>query len=200
MPSDTLHGMPSGSRNGFWKGGRIVDPRGYVLIRVGIGHHLADCRGYAYEHRLVAERKLHRRLRPGELAHHKNEKKSDNRPSNIEIKPSIWHHLVEHRRGGKAKRLPGEANPLVACACGCGQTFRRYDRANRERKYLSGHNRQPAPTRSAILRILRRAMQRGEIIRRVGLPKNAVVVCLSKMKRQGLIVQLKRGVWRRSNG
>lgn len=41
-------------RNGNWRGGRVVDPRGYVLIRVGVGHPLADVRGYAYEHRLIA--------------------------------------------------------------------------------------------------------------------------------------------------
>lgn len=30
----------------------MVEPRGYVLVFVGKNHHLADCRGYAYEHRI----------------------------------------------------------------------------------------------------------------------------------------------------
>ena len=47
-----------GEVNGQWKGGRTVASNGYILIRVGKEHHLADVRGYAYEHRLIAETKL----------------------------------------------------------------------------------------------------------------------------------------------
>ena len=59
-----------GDKNGMWRGGRTVASNGYVLVRVGIGHHLADVRGYAYEHRLVAEAKFGRRLLRGEVVHH----------------------------------------------------------------------------------------------------------------------------------
>lgn len=41
-----------------WKGGRSIASNGYMLVRVGLSHHLADVRGYAYEHRLVAEQKI----------------------------------------------------------------------------------------------------------------------------------------------
>lgn len=51
-----------GSLNANWRGGRSIASNGYVLIRVGTGHHLADVRGYAYEHRVVAENSLGRRL------------------------------------------------------------------------------------------------------------------------------------------
>lgn len=51
-----------GPENYMWKGGRAVTSHGYVLIRVGAEHHLADVRDYAYEHRLVAAEKLGRRL------------------------------------------------------------------------------------------------------------------------------------------
>lgn len=54
-----------GSANPNWRGGRSVTEHGYVIIHVGIKHHLADVRGYAYEHRLVAEKKVGRRLRKG---------------------------------------------------------------------------------------------------------------------------------------
>lgn len=47
----------TGEKNGLWKGGRSVASNGYVLIRVGVDHPLADVRGYAYEHRVVAEQK-----------------------------------------------------------------------------------------------------------------------------------------------
>jgi hypothetical protein len=33
--------------NSNWKGGRLIASNGYVLVRVGIGHHLADVRGAA---------------------------------------------------------------------------------------------------------------------------------------------------------
>jgi hypothetical protein len=33
-----------GARNPNWKGGRLVASNGYVLVRVGVGHHLADVR------------------------------------------------------------------------------------------------------------------------------------------------------------
>lgn len=57
----------------------VVDPRGYVLVYVGKKHHLADVRGYAYQHRLEAEKQLGRRLRKGEEVHHKRST-SDNSP------------------------------------------------------------------------------------------------------------------------
>lgn len=125
--------------NPNWKGGRVVDPRGYVLIRVGVGHHLADVRGYAYEHRLKAEEALGRRLRQDEEVHHDDEIKGNNTPSNLEPLTSL-EHGVRHRRGGKAAQMPGEPNITVLCACGCGAEFARYDHQRRERRFLPSHN------------------------------------------------------------
>jgi hypothetical protein len=36
--------------------------------------------------------------------------------------------------------MPGERNRLIACACGCGTSFRKFDEENRPRKFVSGHN------------------------------------------------------------
>lgn len=127
-------------RNNNWKGGRSVASNGYVLIKVAPGHHLADVRGYAYEHRVVAERTIGRRLRRGELVHHVNGIKTDNRPENLVVEPSIAHHRVEHRKPNSRLRLPDQANPTVACACGCGATFAQFDSVGRPRRYVSGHN------------------------------------------------------------
>ena len=44
-------------------------------------------------HRVVAERKIGRKIRPGEHVHHKNENKLDNRPSNLEVLSA-----ADHRR------------------------------------------------------------------------------------------------------
>ena len=126
--------------NNNWRGGKTVASHGYVLVRVGVGHHLADVRGYAYEHRIVAERIIGRRLRRGEVVHHRNGVKSDNRPANLEVFASSAHHKVEHRTVGLDRRRPGEPNPRTSCACGCGERFSKFDAWGRPRRYVSGHN------------------------------------------------------------
>lgn len=130
-----------GSKNGMWKGGRTLASNGYWLLRVGRDHHLSDCRGYAYEHRVVAEEKMGRKLLAGEIVHHVNHDRSDNQPENIEVVRSVAHHLVKHRSASsQGLRGPDEANPMVACACGCDSQFLRYDSCNRPRRFVSGHN------------------------------------------------------------
>lgn len=126
-----------GAENHNWKGGRVVDPRGYVLIRVGKDHPLADVRGYAYEHRLVAANAGHDI--GGKDVHHENEIKGSNDLSNL--KPlTRAQHRTEHRKPGSNKRKIGEENPIVNCGCGCGTKFLKFDSSNRPRVYVSGHN------------------------------------------------------------
>lgn len=125
--------------NPNWKGGRVVAHSGYVLIRVGVAHHLSDVRGYAYEHRLVAERNLGRRLRPGEEVHHVDGDRSNNAPENIEVMVDRLAHAV-HRRKRTDLRLRDEANDLVECACGCGIYFTKFDSSGRPRRFIAGHN------------------------------------------------------------
>jgi hypothetical protein len=65
------------------RNGRIVK-NGYVLIRRP-EHHRADAYGYVREHIVVAETMLGRPLEPGEVVHHENTDKRDNRPENLEL-------------------------------------------------------------------------------------------------------------------
>lgn len=85
----------SGKRNPNWRGGRSISSHGYVLIRVGVEHPLADPNGYAYEHLVVWVSAGRQRPPKGWLLHHANEVKSDNRLSNLELKRKTKHG-VDH--------------------------------------------------------------------------------------------------------
>lgn len=75
----------TGEKNGRWNGGRWMHPDGYVGIAVPEGHHLRQAHGYAFEHQIVAEIMLGRRLRQDEVVHHRNGDRTDNRPENLEV-------------------------------------------------------------------------------------------------------------------
>jgi hypothetical protein len=73
--------------HGRWKGGRIVDGRGYILIRDISGNG----NGYSSEHRLIMEQYLGRKLQSHELIHHKNRNRQDNRLENLLLVTRITH-------------------------------------------------------------------------------------------------------------
>ena len=58
---------------------------GYIKAKAPAGHPLADKNGYVMEHRLVMEHMLGRFLTADERVHHKNGKRDDNRPENLEL-------------------------------------------------------------------------------------------------------------------
>lgn len=181
--------------NNNWKGGRSRTSHGYILIRVGVGHPLADVRGYAYEHRLKAWLLGHDI--EGKHVHHDDHVKHNNANSNLEpLTPA--EHRAQHRKPGSNKRLPYEKNPIVFCGCGCGAEFFRYDTSNRPRKYVPGHNPQSRPTVDALLADLDGSPKtRSELILSTGLTTRAVAVALSKLRRKGVVRPVRRGVWER---
>ena len=146
--------MNTGVNNPNWKGGRSVASNGYIIVRVGVDHHLADVRGYAYEHRIVAEQKLGRRLCKGEQPHHINGNKQDNRPENLVVMKSMAHHRNQHRKRNTERKLADQPNPTIICQCGCGALFGKFDNDGRPRVFVSGHNPQGAPTREQILKFV----------------------------------------------
>lgn len=184
-----------GKENPNWRGGRTISSHGYILIRVGTDHHLADVRGYAYEHRLVAERKLGRCLMPGEMVHHLNGNKQDNQPENLSVVSSLAEHYMHHRKRQDLRR-PGELNSVIECKCGCGLAFKKYDTCGRPRQYVSGHNPFPAPAQQEILRILGLgALHRQKIANLCEKSVCNIATCLSILKKQGLVKQVSRGIW-----
>ena len=67
-----------------WKTGRYIINSGYVRIRIP-GHPRATSTGYVLEHIVVMEAKLGRSLLPNERVHHRNGRRDDNRPENLEL-------------------------------------------------------------------------------------------------------------------
>src|SRR3990172_7462682 len=85
-------------KNHFWKGGRVVDKHGYILIKKN-DHPFCNHIGYVREHRLVMEKHLGRYLVSSEVVHHKNGVKNDNRIENLELFESNGKHLKEDLKG-----------------------------------------------------------------------------------------------------
>lgn len=119
---------------------RVITEHGYVLIHVGRDHHLADSRGYAYEHRVVMEQKLGRLLQKGEVVHHVDHDTQNNEEDNLELMPSRWHYNAKHRRLPTLRQAPGQENEQILCACGCGETIWRFNKNHIEVRFVSGHN------------------------------------------------------------
>lgn len=68
-----------------WRGGKVLcSTSGYVKVYI-------RPREYQYEHRVIAEKMLGRKLKSNELVHHKNHLKNDNRPENLEIVNRFQH-------------------------------------------------------------------------------------------------------------
>lgn len=85
-------------RNPFWRGGRPLTRFGYRLAH-DPSHPRAHSHGYVLEHIKVAEQMLCRSLRPGEVVHHKNGVRTDNRPENLQVMTRAEHsrhHVTEY--------------------------------------------------------------------------------------------------------
>ena len=84
-----------GTQNIRWKGGRI-NLSGYVLVYIPDDSPFCSMRQknrYVLEHRLVMAKHLGRCLQTGEIVHHKNGIRSDNRQENLELMGSQSEHF-----------------------------------------------------------------------------------------------------------
>jgi hypothetical protein len=188
----------TGSDNPNWRGGKSLTSNGYMLIRVGVGHRMADVRGYAYEHRLVMSEVIGRPLLPTEQVHHVNGDKTDNRPENLELCRSFSEHRTRHRKPGSRLRDPGQTNPVVSCECGCGGTFLRFDEAGRPRKLIPGHYPKRSKVEAAILETLASSptpIHRDDLASRNGIRIGVIASALSRLKREGKVRGVGSGLW-----
>ena len=94
---------PRGNKCHLWNPGKLFTQDGYVLIRVGITHPLADPNGYAPEHLLVWVSAGNPVPFVNELLHHKDEDRTNNRIENLELKlrGSITPFTTPHVEGMK---------------------------------------------------------------------------------------------------
>lgn len=79
-----------------WRGGRH-QYHGYIYIYCPEHPH-ATMAGYMLEHRLVMEKELGRFLEKGEVVHHKNHIKTDNRIENLELISTLSQHQTMHMK------------------------------------------------------------------------------------------------------
>ena len=84
-----------GKNHPLWKGGIKKHGEGYVYEH-NPKHKYADGNGYVLQHRLVMEKSLGRYLKPKEIVHHINGKKSDNRIENLILLKDQAEHLAVH--------------------------------------------------------------------------------------------------------
>lgn len=84
-----LAGRACGPEHPFWKGGKAL-AEGYILISMSSNHPFASTmrrsNGYCLEHRLVMAEHLGRALTRRETVHHINDKKTDNRIENLQLR------------------------------------------------------------------------------------------------------------------
>lgn len=94
--------QPRGADHWAWKGGRIIDKRGYVMIFMPEHPH-ADQGRYVFEHRLIMEQAIGRYLETHEEVHHKNGITTDNRIENLELMTKSEHSRF-HRLNPQVRR------------------------------------------------------------------------------------------------
>jgi len=90
------HGLPKPIDK--YHKGFITTHNGYKMIQVP-GHPGADSKGYVRVHRLIMEAHLDRYLEAGEVVHHKDHDKFNNRIENLEL-TTLSEHTGHHARNG----------------------------------------------------------------------------------------------------
>lgn len=111
MPRGKHNNHPKASQQHRWKPGSRVGSNGYVKVRVGKGHPLADPNGWAYEHLVVWCAAGSPRPKRDEILHHRNGDKTDNRIANLELMKRRAHNAHHLAEDGRRCRVTGRLLP-----------------------------------------------------------------------------------------
>jgi len=109
---DTTNKARFGKDNPRWNNGKYTDPDGYIHIRAD-NHPFKDSRGYVLKHRLEMEKKLGRYLTKAETVHHKDGKRDNNNPDNLQVMGRSEHHKlhslkISRDKGGRFIKYDNE--------------------------------------------------------------------------------------------
>ncbi len=86
----------AGEKNPKWKGGVMYDGERKLILSPE--HPNPDfLKKYCYEYRLIMEKHLGRYLKPGEIVHHINNNKTDNRISNLQVMSQSEHCKIHSK-------------------------------------------------------------------------------------------------------
>jgi len=107
MPLDAPLNDKRGSKNPKWRGGEISDGHGRVLVYSPHHPNPSYCGTHVYRYRLVVEAAIGRHLVKGEIVHHKNGIKDDDRLENLELMTQSQHASL-HFKGCKRKPFTKE--------------------------------------------------------------------------------------------
>ena len=143
MPKGKHENHRRGSAHYRWSEGRIVSEHGYIRVRVGRSHPLADPNGYAYEHLMVWVSAGRPRPELGQVIHHKNEDKTDNRLENLELLSRTAHNL--HHAGGRTDEQVREIRERYAAGERPADLCKAFGlSSSRLFRYLNGQTRRSA--------------------------------------------------------
>lgn len=98
----------SGKDNPAWKGGRHLNPQGYV--RLWIDKRLI------LEHRYVMEQEIGRKLQPDEHIHHIDGDKTNNTLSNLMIISQAEHNRIHRNRALPSGKWATEFDVCIQCS------------------------------------------------------------------------------------
>lgn len=97
-----------------WQGGFKITEHGYKMVLCK-DHPRANSSGYVFEHILIAEKALGKRLPLKAKIHHHGRNKSKNSGNLIICEDQAYHHLIEQRT--RAWEACGNANWLKCAYC-----------------------------------------------------------------------------------
>jgi hypothetical protein len=86
----------SGENSASWKGGRWISSDGYWMVHIGNSNGKSKWGNYRKEHFVIAEEKIGRPLKKGEIVHHIDGDKLNNNLDNLDVLGSESEHRSTH--------------------------------------------------------------------------------------------------------